>query len=159
METNNETVAKKRQLKITFTDGSANVKLVDSDANRDYDLTQFPENVIMELAQYGWKQKVSDYRANDKLKGDDKLDAITECHDMLVAGEFRKKGKKEKISFEERLKVWRPMSAEIRDNIRPMLGSALCKKLDNVMTAEKKTAEIKETAEKALAEKESAEQK
>lgn len=143
METNNETIAKKRQLKITFTDGSANVKLVDSDTNRDYDLTQFPDSVIAELAQYGWKQKVSDYRANDKLRGDDKLDAITECHDMMVAGEFRKKGKKEKISFDDRLKAWRPMSAEIRDSIRPMLGSALCKKLDNAISAESKLAEIK----------------
>lgn len=139
METNNEnTEAKKRQVKITFTDGSANVTVVGTDADMDFDLTQFPDNVVAELAQYGWKQKVSDFRANDKLRGDDKLDAIAECHEMLVNGEFRKKGKKEKISFDERLKAWRPMSDTIRDSVRPMLGSALCKKLDNAILAEKK---------------------
>lgn len=135
--TNTVETKQKRQVKITFTEGIATVSVNGSDESIDYTLTDIPDNIREELFQYGWKQKVSDYKAGDRLQGDDKLEAISDCHEMLLKGEFRQKGEaRQKVSFEERLKGWRGLSAEVRDSIRSMLGESLCLKLDKAIIAE-----------------------
>ncbi len=132
METiNNEATSKKRQVKITFTEGSAIVTVNGSDEKYEALLSDIPDDIKEELLHYGWKQKVSDFRASDRLQGSDKMEAIMECHEMLVGGEFRQKGvERSKVSFEERLIAWKTLSAQDKDSVRFILGESLCAKLE-----------------------------
>lgn len=143
MEATNTTETKqKRQVKITFTEGHATVKVNGSEDEIEYTLTDIPDEIREELFQYGWKQKVSDYKAGDLLRGEDKLEAITECHEMLLAGEFRQKGeKRQKVSFETQLKSWEKMDDTEKKAVRSVIGNSRCDKLEKAVLAEEETEE------------------
>lgn len=122
-------VIKHHQIKISFNGDMASVTVNGSDME-DFDISNFPENIVTELLRYGWKQKVSDYRAADKLRGNDKKDSIAECHQMMMNGTFRQKSeKREKMSFAEQLVQWNKMSDENKTNLRSILGNHLTDKL------------------------------
>lgn len=130
-ETVNET--KKRQVRITFTEGIATVNVNGSDESQEFDITKFSDDIIEELLQYGWKQKVSDYRASDKLQGSDKLEAIADCHDMLQAGDFRqKRAVSVNVLTDEQVKVWADMSEAEKSAVR-LIAPAKAKKLDSAI--------------------------
>lgn len=105
----NESTVKKHQVKTTFTGLIATVNV--NGIKQSFDIADLPDEIKVDLLQYGWKQKVSDYRANDRLQGQDKLDAIVECHEMLDNGNFRQvRAKAESMSIEEQLLAWSEMS-------------------------------------------------
>lgn len=125
------TPSKKRQVKFTFTGLDATVNVNGSDEVKHFSISELSDSIQEQLLQYGFKQKLSDYRAGDKLQGDEKLEAIEECYAMLEAGEFRQKSEpKEKVSFAERLAGWELLSSEQREQVKPIIGEALYKKLE-----------------------------
>lgn len=105
----NEATVKKHQVKTTFSGLIATVNV--NGIKQSFDIADLPDDIKIDLLQYGWKQKVSDYRANDRLQGQDKLDAIVECHEMLDNGNFRQiRAKAETMSLEDRLIAWDKMT-------------------------------------------------
>lgn len=132
METT-ETVTpnKKRQVKFTFEGLKATVNVTGSDNVKEFDIEPLSDEIKLQLLQYGFKQKLSDYRAGDKLREDEKLEAIEECYGMLASGEFRQKGaEREKVSFEDRLEAWQELSDEQKQAVKPIIGEAMFTKLE-----------------------------
>ena len=128
--TNEEVSVKRRQVKITFEGLNATVKVNGSDNVMTFDIDGLDDNIKHELLQYGWKQKVSDFRASDKLVEDEKVEAIAECHTMLESGEFRQKGAvREKVSIEDQLAAWSEMSDTEKANVN-LISPNLFKKLE-----------------------------
>ncbi len=111
-------VKKSRIVRITFTAGVATVNVNDSDESKDFDIRNFSDEIVQELLQYGWKQKVSDYRASDKLRGSDKLDAIAECHEMLINGEFRQKRESSAVPIAEQIIAFGNLSDDQKEAIK-----------------------------------------
>ncbi len=104
------TVEKKHQVKFTFTGLVATVNVNGQDPMK-LDITPLSDEIKLELIQYGFKQKLSDFRAGDKLLGYEKLNAIAECYEMLEAGNFRQtRTKAESMSIEDQLAAWSEMS-------------------------------------------------
>lgn len=92
METTETVIVKKqRQVRVTFEGLQATVNVKDSDDVIVYSIDELSDEIRLKLLQYGWKQKVSDYRASDKLQGEDKAEAIGDCHKMLANGDFTQK--------------------------------------------------------------------
>ncbi len=105
------TVEKKRQVKFTFTGLVAKVNVNGSDKTEIFDIAPLSDEIKLELIQYGLKQKLSDFRANDLLRGDEKISAMIECYEMLEAGNFRQtRTKAESMSIEDQLIAWSEMS-------------------------------------------------
>ncbi len=134
METTSDVnVTKKRQVRITFTEGIATVNVNGTDETEEFDITKFSDDIIEELLQYGWKQKVSDYRASDKLQGIDKLEAIGDCHKMLINGDFRqKRAVSVNVLTADQISAWGTMSDIEKDSVR-LIAPAKAKKLDSAI--------------------------
>lgn len=126
-------VKKSRQVRITFTEGIATVNVTGSDDSKEFDMQFLSDEIKTELLHYGWKQKVSDFRASDKLQGVDKLDAISECHDMLLSGEFtQKRAVSVNVITSEQIETWREMSDKEKDTVR-LIAPTKAKKLDQAI--------------------------
>jgi hypothetical protein len=123
-----ETTKKERIVKVTFTGLNATVTVKDLDESMDFDIDSLSDEIKTFLIQYGWKQKVSDFRAADKLKGQEKLDAIIDCHKMLQDGETRIKGETVRMSTEDQFVEWQKMSDETKDSIK-LINPALHRKM------------------------------
>lgn len=110
MDTPTIEVPVKRQVKFTFTGLVASVYVNGSDKKLGFDITPLSDDIKLELIQYGFKQKLSDYRANDKLVGIEKVAAIAECYEMLKSGNFRQTRKSGVWLTEEVISEWQEMS-------------------------------------------------
>lgn len=109
--TTEETVEKKRQVKFTFTGLVATVYVNGSDDKQMFDIAPLSDDIKLELIQYGFKQKLSDFRASDKLIGDEKVAAMGECYEMLESGKFRQSREPSKLLItEEHVEAWSKMS-------------------------------------------------
>jgi len=132
METTETVVPeKKRQVKFTFEGLIATVNVSGSDNAEVFDIEELDEDIKLQLLQYGFKQKLSDFRAGDKLREEEKLEAIKECYEMLAEGNFRQASVKAKgPSFEEQLEGWRQMSDEEKKRAALLIGQAKADKLE-----------------------------
>jgi hypothetical protein len=112
-----ETTKKERIVKVTFTGLNATVYVKNLKGSTDFDIESLPDEVKTFLLQYGWKQKVSDFRATDKLKGQEKLDAIKTCHEMLESGETRIKGETTRMSNDDKFVQWQTFDDTTKKNL------------------------------------------
>lgn len=127
-----ETAKKKRQVKIQFDGLSASVNVNGLDETYTFEVSLLSEDMKIELLRYGWKQKVSDYRASDKLQGFDKLEAIKQCHEMLEDGKFTS-GRKGGFGItNEAVESWIAMSDEEKAKVR-LVALGQTKKLDDAV--------------------------
>ena len=108
----------KRQVKFTFTGLVATVNVNGTDDKKQFDIVPLSDDIKLELIQYGFKQKLSDYRANDKLVGSDKMNAMAECYDMLASGNFRQTHKKGVWLTEEIISEWLKMTETEKSTVR-----------------------------------------
>lgn len=121
-----EATVKKHQVKTTFTGLIATVNV--NGIKQSFDIADLPDEIKIDLLQYGWKQKVSDFRANDRLQGQDKLDAIVECHEMLDEGNFRQvRAKAETIPISEQLAEWAKMTDTDKLKVKAVAPSVFAK--------------------------------
>lgn len=126
------TVEKKRQVKFTFTGLVATVVVngVDDEDKAVFDITPLSDEIKLELMQYGFKQKLSDFRAGDKLTGYDKIAAMVECYEMLVGGTFRQKRQSGGVWLtDEVVENWRNMIDSDKETVRKVAPDR-AKKLD-----------------------------
>lgn len=120
----------KRQVKFTFTGLVATVNVNGEDPMK-LDITPLSDDIKLELIQYGFKQKLSDFRANDKLVGYEKLNAVAECYEMLKSGNFRQTHKKGVWLTEEVISEWQKMTDADKTTVR-LIAPERAAKLDNI---------------------------
>ena len=123
-----ETTKKERIVRITFTGLNATVNVKGLDEPEEFDIEELSDEIKLFLLQYGWKQKVSDFHASDKFKGQEKMDAIKDCHEMLKSGESRIKGETNRMSTDEQFLEWQEFTDEVKDSIK-LINPALHRKM------------------------------
>lgn len=122
---------KRQSVKYSHVEGLVTITLPNTELADTVDLNSLPDNIKAELLFYGFKQKTADYKANEKLKGADKYEAVLDCVERFIEGEFnQKKTESEKVSFEDRLTAWLVMPVEQREAVKPIIGEALFAKLE-----------------------------